>query len=283
MSGQRFRRVAAVTAAASMSCALITWSSAAPAASSSSSASSGQLAASVQPLGMAGTWNVVFDDEFNGPGLDTTKWSTGWFGSGITAGVNSAEDDCYDPAQVSVSGGSLGLTAIRKTELCGSVQASPQVQNTPSAEDYATGAVTTFGKAQFSYGAFEARIDLPVSGNRAVANWPAWWADGRDWPADGEMDIMEGLGGQACFHFHSLAGAPGGCAGYDFAGWHVYGADWEPGSVTYYYDGVEVGRITTGVTSAPMFLILDNAVAGAGGITVTPGTMKVDYVRVWAH
>ena len=67
----------------------------------------------------------------------------------------------------------------------------------------------------------------------------------------------------------------------DFTGWHTYAADWQPGVVTYYYDGTEVGQITTGITSSPMYLILNDAVGGAGGQVVTPSTMQVDYVRVW--
>ncbi|HET7247280.1 MAG TPA: hypothetical protein VFJ07_20840, partial [Streptosporangiaceae bacterium] len=38
-----------------------------------------------------------------------------------------------------------------------------------------------------------------------------------------------------------------------------FGADWEPRSITYYYDGRVVGRIRSGVTHAPMYLILNNA------------------------
>jgi hypothetical protein len=38
--------------------------------------------------------------------------------------------------------------------------------------------------------------------------------------------------------------------------------------------------VTSGITSAPMFLVLDYA---AGGPIQVPDTMKVDYVRVWQH
>jgi beta-glucanase (GH16 family) len=62
-------------------------------------------------------------------------------------------------------------------------------------------------------------------------------------------------------------------------GWHTFGADWQPGSVRFYDDGVQVDHITTGITSAPMYLILDNTVAGTG----TAATLKVDYVRVWTR
>ena len=36
------------------------------------------------PTGVRGDWKLTFGDEFDGTSLDTAKWSTGWYGSGIT-------------------------------------------------------------------------------------------------------------------------------------------------------------------------------------------------------
>ena len=226
---------------------------------------------SAQPVGSdPGPWNLMFDSEFNGSSLDTSQWSTGWFGSGITQPVNSSELQCYDPAQVSVADGDLDLTAIAKAESCGGVARSD-----------ASGIVTTNGTFSFTYGYMEARIWLPGSGS--IADWPAFWAGGQNWPTDGEIDILEGLGGQACAHFHNPAGGPGACASGNFAGgWHTFAADWEPGSITYYYDGTMIWQTTSGITSAPMYLILNLALNDSASNTV-PATMRVDYVRVWQH
>ncbi|WP_257153895.1 glycoside hydrolase family 16 protein [Streptomyces lunaelactis] len=174
---------------------------------------------------------------------------------------------------MSVSGGSLHLKAEK-------VQTTANDGKTYA---YRSGLVESDGKAEFTYGAFEARIYTPAASPGAIANWPAFWTDGQNWPEDGEMDIMEALGGgKACYHFHSPAGGPGGCAPGDFTGWHTYGAEWKPGVVTYYYDGKQVGQITTGITSSPMFLILNNGVYSSP-TTVTPADMMTDYVRVWQH
>src|SRR5215510_3456209 len=95
---------------------------------------------------------------------------------------------------------------------------------------------------------------------------------------------MEGLSGQAGWHFHSPSGGPGSTESGDYTGWHTYGALWEPGSVTYYYDGNEVGQITSGITSSPMFMILNNGVSDTiGGPTHVPSDMLVDYVHVYSH
>ena len=231
------------------------------------------------PTGVPGDWTLKFDGEFNGTGLDTAHWSTGWFGSGITPPVNSQEEDCYDPAQVAESDGALDLTLIQKSEDCGI-----------SDSQYATGLVSTKGKFSFTYGFIEARVWLPsVPGNPGeAADWPGVWLDGQNWPEDGEIDIAEGLGGRVCAHFHGPADPQGigagngtGCPGGTYTdGWHTFAANWEPGIITYYYDGVDIGSITSGVTSAPMFVVLDYA---AGHPFQAPATMKINYVRVWQH
>ena len=64
-------------------------------------------------------------------------------------------------------------------------------------------------------------------------------------------------------------------------GWHTFASDWGPGSVTYYYDGISIGSVTTGVPSAPVFIIPDNTVyPGEAGVTEAD-SMQVQYVRVW--
>ena len=223
------------------------------------------------PVGIPGLWHRVWSDDFSGSSLDASKWSTGWFGSGVTGPVNTAEIGCYDPAQVAVSGGNLNLTAVAKAQTVNG-----------KLYPYTSGLVTTMGKFAFAYGVLEARIYLPGA-DAQIANWPAFWANGTGpAPATGELDVMEGRGGAATYHFHSLAGSPGGLVPGDFAGWHTYAADWQPGVVTYYYDGHEVGQITTGITSSPMYLVLNYGVGATyGGPISTPATMRIDYVKVW--
>jgi hypothetical protein len=255
--------------------------------STTSSSSSVAGSAAPQPNGDPSDWHLMFDDEFAGTALDPLYWSTGWFGSGITGTVGGAsENDCYDPAQVVEGNGELDLNLVARTETCDGTTKS-----------YATGFVTTDGLFSYSYGFVEARIWLPGSGS--VADWPAFWQDGQGWPTDGELDVVEGLDGQACAHWHGPTGngeafAPGGgtgCVSGTFTGgWHTFGADWEPGIVTWYYDGHDIGCVESSgtdcgpanstITAAPMYLILG---LGAGSSTIAPATQRVAYVRVWQH
>ena len=204
----------------------------------------------------------TFDDEFNGASLDT-QWVPYWL---EPRGGNVQNGTVMENANVAVSGGDLRLTL---TDTSGAI-----VSTNPNG-----GVADGFA---FTYGYVAACIWLP--GNASVANWPAFWTDGQRWPTDGEIDIMEGLeGGSVCYHFHSSDGGPGSCVAGDYTGWHLYAATWTPGSVTYSYDGVALSTITQGITSSPMYLILENSSTnhGSGGPVLTPSTMLVDYVRVY--
>jgi len=231
-----------------------------------------------QPFGnVAGSWKLVFDSEFNGSSLDTYQWSTGVDGAlGITNGYDAAiEQECYDPAQVNVSEGTLNLTAIPKTEYC------PPYGGT---EPYASGAVTTYGHFSYTYGYAEARVWLP--GTSRIADWPAFWELGQLYNVSaGEIDIVESLEGVACATFHNSGSSPSFCSSGTFAGgWHTFAADWEPGYINFYFDGANVLSVNSGITSSPMYLVLDLALSSK--ITspdTAPATMKVDYVRVWQH
>ena len=218
------------------------------------------------------SYRLAFDDEFNGTALNTNVWQPGWFAtSGLSKPANSQETAVYNSSQVSVSGGDLHLTTI----------ASPATLNGVNYQ-YQTGLVDT-KSASYTYGYFEARIYLPAASPGVIANWPAWWLDGSNWPATGEIDTVEGLSGKAGYHFHNSSGAYGGAASGDYTGWHVFGALWKPGEIDWYYDGQLQFKQTSGVTSSPMMMILNNGIGQAGGPTATPSDMLVDYVHIYQN
>jgi hypothetical protein len=215
------------------------------------------------PDGIPGTWHPVFDDEFNGTSLDLSKWQPGWLSNAATTPhVNGLEDQGYARANVSESGGDLHLT----------LNSLGAIVNTDES-----------GKPfSYTHGVAEFRVWLPGTGS-VVDDWPATWTDGTGtWPVTGEDDVMEGLSGGTGCHFQSVQdhGVSGNCSNTG-PGWHTFASDWEPGSVTYYYDGRQVGRITTGTTDAPMYLIMDMTSGATIGGPRVPATMLVDYVRVW--
>jgi beta-glucanase (GH16 family) len=262
-----------------------------------SSGSGGTAGASgdPMPLGAGGSWTLVWHDEFEGSSLDPGKWHPNWFGStdsSVTQPVNDLEVSCYDPAQVSVSGGNLELTAV---------SASPAgcIKKDGSAASYASGLVMSHGLYDFAYGFIEARIFLPP-GSGTPENWAAFWVTGQVWPEDGEIDVMETLGGGSdtrwTYHYDSdtgpgtthsqITGTPNNLL-VGGSGWHVFGADWQTDSITFYYDGANVGSIAASdlaggaaIASTPHYFILNLGLNGNYPVSV-PSTMKVDYVRHW--
>ena len=235
----------------------------------------------IAPTGVPGNWKLIFADEFDKPALDTSKWVPGWFAaSGLTPAVNA--DICvnvFDSAQVSILNGELHITAVAKPATLGG-------KNYP----VRSGIVSSNGKFSFVHGCFEARMWLPAGSGL----WPAWWADGQNWPADGEIDVLESSGADnsTAVHYHYPGGGPGKTVPVpgSTAGWHTYAADWEPGVITFYYDGKVVWTVKDGdviggakvtITSSPLYLILNLQVQSVNA--PLPATMRVQYVRVWSR
>jgi beta-glucanase (GH16 family) len=237
--------------------------------------------ATPKPLGITGKWNLIFNSDFTGHVLNTAVWRAGWFGSGISGPINAHETACYNPGNVQLPGdGTLHLNVTAVASTC-------QGQTRPY-----TGAVLSTnpydgrksGGFTYRYGLLQARIYVPGTSSQVV-DWPAVITLGQVWPQDGEDDVAENLGGTICSHFHSPGFAPGGplgaCDPGFTPGWHVVAADWEPGSVTWYYDGIEIAHITEGITSSPMYLVLVNSVSSKAPGLGRPDTMQVAYVRIW--
>jgi beta-glucanase (GH16 family) len=218
----------------------------------------------------------VLNSDFSTNSINTSIWRTGWTSSGVTSPANGNELDCYSPRNVYLPGdGTLHLDVTATPSTCGGTTkpyTGAMVNTNP--------ARARSGGFQYSYGVLEARIYLPADGP-LVANWPALWADGQHWPTDGEDDVMEGIYGMPCWTFHNTAGMIHACMHTMAPGWHTFASDWQPGSITYYYDGVDVGSDTSGITSSPMYIILDNTVHNNEANVTEADSMQVQYVRVW--
>lgn len=242
-----------------------------------------RIAAQPAPAGIAGSWHLVLDDEFTGSSLSGTQLRPGWPPSpAITADVKPRTSSlCLDPSHAVVAHGELELRLTATPETCAGTH-----------KPYTSALVSTNGTFTYRYGVLEARIWVPAAPNGSVADWPSFWATNSPWPQSGEDDILEGLAsgsrGLACFHYHwgpSPAGehTSGGCAAGSWSGaWHTFAADWEPGSITYYYDGRRVGRVKHGISSTPQYVVLGLGSGGnGGGPLVVPATERIDFVRVW--
>jgi beta-glucanase (GH16 family) len=159
--------------------------------------------------------------------------------------------------------------------------------------DFASGALITYPYSQ-RYGYFETRMRLA----KGRGLWPAFWllpADGR-WPP--ENDVMEMLGHDLHSYYVTVHTVIGGehifkaekIAVPDLtADFHLYGVDWGPEKVRYYFDRRLVHETSTPADwHEPFYLLLNLAVGGPktwpgapGAATKFPAQIEIDYVKAW--
>lgn len=231
----------------------------------------------------------VWQDDFSSGSVpDATKWS---FETGGNGWGNNELQYYTNGANATVTGGNLVITAKRENI---------------SGNEYSSARMITKGKGDWLYGRFEVRARLP----KGRGTWPAIWMLSSDnsygnWPASGEIDIMEHVGydpGKIHCSIHTSAynhtrgtqktastNVPDATDNF-----HVYRVDWTPYAVRGFIDGVQYFEFVngnTGFTTWPFnkkfYLILNIAVGGnwggAQGIdnTAFPASMEVDYVKVF--
>jgi hypothetical protein len=244
-------------------------------------------ASATVPTGFTGTYTLLFEDTFTGSSVDLTKWAPNWFGATpttVTDPINDAETAAYDPARIAIAGGTCTFTTAASPVTVGANSYSFRSGMLSSNGLFAV--APTAGKPVVA----EARIWTDASTGTTIANWPQFWLTGQNWPDDGEIDIIEGLGGNAFGHFHYPAGGPGTSApAGDNTGWHIWSARWTyQDKIEYARDGVVYGTITPRgsgyalALSAPKYILVNLGMGSSvGGPNKAPGTMIVDYVRVW--
>ena len=219
--------------------------------------------------GLGTNWALAFHDDFTGTSLNTTNWAPYWFSDGT---LNPGSNTRGYASNVTVNA-QLNLRLNNLTN-------GACVSSNPHG-----GAKPGF---QFTYGYAEAQLTLPTNSG-VIAHWPAWWLDGQHWPTDGEIDIMEGLSGHAAWHYHYDSG--GGLDSHPIGGnintnpgTHIYGVNWYPGHLDFYYDGTLAASASNAnlsggatISSSPMYLILNHDAGSQSG----SATMVVHYVRVF--
>lgn len=220
-------------------------------------------------LGCASPARALPGGPFGWSGLTWCPTYQGW--SCTDTETSAQYTVSFAPAQDSISHGALVMT------LDGSVSGAV---NTASYEDPGPGSTVT------------AVITLACDSSGQIENWPALWLAGTTgtWPANGEIDVMEGLGGQAAWHYH-YADAPGqlatvgGTVPGDWCGRHRYSVTWDATQVSIYYDGTLAGQVTAAqigqpVATDPMCILLGNEQGQWGGPDVSPARMAVSSVTV---
>jgi beta-glucanase (GH16 family) len=239
------------------------------------------------PVGQSGNWRMVFNDEFNGSSLDTSKWHTCfWWATNTCTIETNNELQLYNREDVLVQNGILRLRAQRRN----------MVGWNGRTFNYTSGMVMTGGRRgeiapgfTYTYGYAEARFKIPAG----QGLWPAFWMLPLTYESRPEIDIMEILGHEPNvqhMNYHYIGGDQGRTwTGPNFStDYHTFGVDWSPTAIVWYVDGVERWRFTdvSKISSQPEYLLLNLAVGGnwpgsPNSSTVFPSYFDVDYVRVW--
>ena len=243
-----------------------------------------------------GEYQLVWSDEFNGTELDRNVWNVEVNGNG---GGNQESQYYLDRAEnLRVENGNL-IIQLRNDGYGG--------------KPYTSGRINSKNKKSFTYGKIEANISFPAG----KGTWPAFWMLGYgNWPACGEIDIIEHIGSRPSFssfavHTSQRNGMTGNNwhAGYTADesmenAYHVYGIEWtqeeENGcdKIHFFVDNKEYAVVSEDFNyintksywpfNDKHFIIFNLAIGGTMGGSIDDALfnqgdvlMKVDWVRVW--
>lgn len=233
-----------------------------------------------QPLGIGGTWNLIFEDTFETLNTDVWKLLRKTDTDTSMPFTNTGNEDAYYRWQnTTVENGNLVLT----------MKPDP-ANNLP----YSSGLAMSNKGFSYTYGFCESRVKVPSNWGA----WPAFWihpADEGIWPP--EMDVFEfwidevhlkqpymnvhysdGNGGYAQWNIHAY-----GTNGTDYTqDYHTYGFLWQANKMQAYCDGVAGPEFTDAskISNIPMMIVYNLALMknyDPGGAN----SMLVDYIRVW--
>ncbi|WP_189343271.1 MULTISPECIES: glycoside hydrolase family 16 protein [unclassified Mesorhizobium] len=260
------------------------------------------------PTGFASS-DLVYEENFSGTALDsdwhtyiTSNAANGWAwnsnGSGGSTPGGPYNADYDMPSQVSVSNGTLDLTAIKQP--ISGINQGGVAQTFP----ITSGAVSSYGNFEFNGGYLQISMKAPSGGGA----WPGLWlmpGDGAGSSGDNfELDIQEGgftgsgpADNNFSWHLHGPSGWVGDTidSGINLTGgFHTYGINWVPGeSITWYLDGQQMAQVTSAqvaIPDEPMQLMMNMGVANSNasgwhtaldGSTPSSMQMQIDGVQLY--
>jgi beta-glucanase (GH16 family) len=233
-------------------------------------------------------WELVWSDEFNAAALDESSWTREVGGGGW--GNNELQYYTSRDINSFLENGHLVIQALEENY---------------GGREYTSARIKSQDKRFCKYGKIEASLKLPYG----QGLWPAFWMLGQNistvgWPACGEIDIMEMIGGPnrdntsyGTAHWeqdgqHAQYGGSYSLGSGIFADdFHIFSITWDPQEIKWYVDGILFHVIN--ITPQPLsefhqnfFLIINVAVGGnwpgpPDPSTVFPQRMEIDYVRVY--
>jgi beta-glucanase (GH16 family) len=231
---------------------------------------------------------LVWRDEFGGKTLNETHWSHET-GTGADGWGNS-ELQYYLPGNTTLQDGYLVITARAQSH---------------EGSAYTSARIVTRGKQEFRY----ARVDFRASLPEGQGMWPALWMLGANmdevgWPACGEIDVMEMIGGDGrentvhgTLHWQEnierlYEGGMVTLPNDTFTGqFHVFSIIWDENRIQWLADNrvyfqKDISDLAFDAFRAPFYLVINLAVGGKwpgapDNTSLFPQRLVVDDVRVF--
>ena len=237
--------------------------------------------------------NSIWSDEFAGTTVDEGKW-TFELGDGCPNVCNWGNNELqyYQKENATIKEGNLIIEA--RTQVAGG-------------KSYTSSRMITKNSLNFKYGRVDVRAALP----KGQGMWPGIWMLGSNistvgWPACGEVDIMEMIGGSGrektvhgTAHWDNAGSTADYGQSYSLTSgifndkFHVFTIIWDQDKIQWFVDDVKFNEINiqpSGLSEfrESFFLILNLAVGGnwpgsPDSSTKFPQWLIVDYVRVFQN
>ena len=266
-------------------------------------------------------WKLVWSDEFNGPAgtpPDPANWVVESGQGKLIGGNDEAEVYCvFGSDQAPCKANQPNIYLDGHGHLVIVAVATDLTSPTPHGTSPVYTSARMHSLKDFKYGRIEASLRVPSG----AGVWPAFWAlgkpaNGLTWPAVGEVDIAESWNPQpgtdiidprvnhASVHGPIEPGSKEGFTDviddYTFAqpmpqAYHQFAAEWSPGEVLFYCDGVLYSRQSVASLTGkqvweqdnqPFFVLLNLAMGGSffgypNATTPKNPTLVADYIRVY--
>lgn len=229
-------------------------------------------------------WKKVWEDDFNGKEIDSTKWSKIPKGGADWNKHMSSDTACYAQHD-----GKLYLKGIKNPDTLA------------DSRPFLTGGLYTKGKFAYQYGKIEIHAKLEC----AEGAWPAMWMLAEQnkygkYPNNGEIDIMEHLNQDAIIyqttHSHYTLNLKqtdkpphGGRAKININNYNTFGLEWYPDKLIFTLNGQETFRYPrlTGVDPSqwpydqPFYVMIDQQLGGSWVGKVNPDQLPVQMIVDW--
>ena len=238
-------------------------------------------------------YELVWNDEFSSSNLDLQQWNIEQWPSETFNEEKQAYTD--NKENIFLQDDALHIRALRETY-------DPNEDGLIDAL-YTSGRISTKYKGDWQYVKVEVRAKLP----QGKGTWPAIWmlpTDNYygDWPASGEIDIMEYVGSNLnrvhssihnSINYTDLPNSQTSSINIeDVSNWHIYSMIWKESEIIFFVDDQSIltyNNTDSGHELWPFnqkfHLVLNLAIGGTWGGEINPAIFPldliIDYVRVY--